>query len=164
MRFAQMDGKPTVEIFLRATNNNLRQICRVNRFRFGLDFERKKGCNTKRSERSSLKKTLKFGPNRFLILLKKKMARPGPLFLWQINLPSFFSSIKKCREKVFASHSRHLTVRVLLDVVAPRRFSENSVLAQSLVENLPQVFFRQVRCFFLKTQTYKKIAVKNNDL
>lgn len=77
------------------------------------------------------------------------------VYLILVFPPGIFSSQKRQERQPAKSHPRDLRVPVLRDVVAPRRFAENSVLAQSLVENLPgSQFFRGFSvAFFLKTNT-----------
>lgn len=125
------------------------------------------GCSSLRGQKCLLR-NLKFGPHSLSYLSKNNEI---PFFVTisishrlffsvyildslNFNPPGIFSSQKRQERQPAKSHPRDLRVPVLRDVVAPRRCSENSVLAQSLVENLPQsVFSGFFRRFFLKTNT-----------
>lgn len=124
------------------------------------------GCSSLRGQKCLLR-NLKFGPHSLSYLSKNNeipffvtISISHRLFFSVYILDSRFSTgnfqLEKNTGKDFSrkSHPRDLRVPVLRDVVAPRRCSENSVLAQSLVENLPQsVFSGFFRRFFLKTNT-----------
>ena len=126
------------------------------------------GCSSLRGQKCLLR-NLKFGPHRFLTSQKTMKA----LFLWQFQSPNrlvfsvyildslkppgIFSSQKRQERQPAKSHPRDLRVPVLRDVVAPRRCSENSVLAQSLVENLPgSQFFRGFSVAFFENTNLLK--------